>query len=235
MHRNSTRRPIPHQTEAILPVSTASITFRTSGHANTLQARAGQTASGRHSWGTQHTEWVDSTLPVPKPNSTVSLCLDQKDLNKVIIRNQGHSWTMDDILPDLSHSSYHTPNDATSRFWHVSLDLQCSLLNTFNIPWDKFRWFRLCFGLKVSSNVFQQRLDKAISLLPGIIHIADDILTYGRSEIERDGRLITLLEAGWIGCPLFTTKGNSGPKTVNSLDTGRPHKAWKSIQIKSKP
>ena len=84
--------------------------------------------------------------------------------------------------------SYYTLNDPTSGFWHVPLDLPGSLPTTFNTPWVKFRWLRLPFGLKVSSDVFQERLDKVIRLLPGVIGIADDILTHGRLEIEHDSR-----------------------------------------------
>ena len=49
--------------------------------------------------------------------------------------------------------------DATSGYWHVPLDLQSSLLTTFNTPWGQFWWLRLPFGLKIASDVFQERLD----------------------------------------------------------------------------
>ncbi|MEE8207995.1 MAG: RNase H-like domain-containing protein, partial [Nitrosomonadaceae bacterium] len=142
----------------------------------------------------QHTEWVNSIVPVRKTDGSLRLCLDPKDLNRAIERNQWYSRTMDDILPELANSKYFTLNDATSGYWHVVLDLQSSLLTTFNTPWGKYRWLRLPFGLKVSSDVFQERLDKVLRLLPGILTIADDILTHGQSETEHDEHLLTLLE-----------------------------------------
>ena len=36
----------------------------------------------------EHTEWINSIVPVMKPNSSLRLCLDPKDLNKAIERNQ---------------------------------------------------------------------------------------------------------------------------------------------------
>ena len=58
----------------------------------------------------------------------------------------------------------------------------------------KFQWLRLPFGLKVISDVFQERLDKVIRLLPGVIGIADDILMHGSTIKEHNGRTIALLE-----------------------------------------
>ena len=98
----------------------------------------------------EHTEWINSIVPVMKPNGSLRLCLDPKDLNKVIERNQWYSRTIDDILPELAKSKYKTLKDATSGYWHVVLDLASSLLTMFNTPWGKFRWLRLPFGLKIA-------------------------------------------------------------------------------------
>ena len=104
----------------------------------------------------EHTEWINSIVPVMKPNGSLRLCLDPKDLNKAIERNQWYSRTIDDILPELAKSKFKTLKDATSGYWHVLLDLDSSLLTTFNTPWGKFRWLRLPFGLKIASDVFQE-------------------------------------------------------------------------------
>ena len=94
----------------------------------------------------------------------------------------------------MAKSKYKTLKDATSGYWHVVLDLASSLLTTFNTPWGKFRWLRLPFGLKIASDVFQERLDRVLRLLEGVHGIADDILTHGETEVQHDGRLLTLLE-----------------------------------------
>ena len=104
----------------------------------------------------EHTEWINSIVPVMKPSGSLRLCLDPKNLNKAIERNQWYSRTIDDILPELAKSKFKTLKDATSGYWHVVLDLDSSLLTTFNTPWDKFRWLRLPFGLKIASDVFQE-------------------------------------------------------------------------------
>ena len=66
-----------------------------------------------------HTKWISSIVPVMKEDSSLRLCLDPKDLNKVIERNQWYARTLDDILPELAQSKYFTIKDATSGFWHM--------------------------------------------------------------------------------------------------------------------
>ena len=104
----------------------------------------------------EHTEWINLIVPVMKPNGSWRLCLDPKDLNKVIERNQWYSRTIDDILPELAKSKFKTLKDATSDYWHVVLDLASSLLTMFTTPWGKFRWLTLPFELKIASDVFQE-------------------------------------------------------------------------------
>ena len=142
----------------------------------------------------EHMKWINSTVPVMKEDGSVRLCLDPKDLNKAIERNQWYARTLDDILPELAQSKYFTVKDATSGFWHVPLDLRHSLLTTFNTPWGKYRWLRMPFGLKVSGDVFQERLDRVLRLVPGVLRIADDIVVHGATENTHKGTVLVLCE-----------------------------------------
>ena len=83
----------------------------------------------------EHTEWINSIVPVMKSNGSLRVCLDPKYLNKAIKRNQWYSRTMDNIFPELAKSKYKTLKDATSGYWYIDLDLASSLLTMFNTPW----------------------------------------------------------------------------------------------------
>ena len=85
----------------------------------------------------------------------------------------------------------------------------------FNTLWDKFRWLRLPFGLKIASDVFQERLDRVFRLLKGIHGLADDILTHGETEIQHNGRLLTVLEAARMN---NLSLNPDKIQTANSLD-----------------
>ena len=113
-------------------------------------------------------------------------------MNKAIKRNQWYARTLDDILLELAQSKYFTIKDATSGFWHIPLDLRSSLLTTFNTPCGKYRWLRMPFGLKVSGDVFQERLDKVLRLVPGVLGITDDIVIHGATENTHDGTVLVL-------------------------------------------
>ena len=52
------------------------------------------------------------------------------------------------------------------------------------------------FGLKVSEYVFQEILDKVITLVSGVLGITDDIVIHGATENTHDGRVLILCETG---------------------------------------
>ena len=84
--------------------------------------------------------------------------------------------------------------DETSGFWHVLLDFRSSLLTTFNTPWGKYRWLRMPFGLKVSGDVFQERLDGVLRLVSGVLGIADGIVIHSDIENIHVGTVLVLCE-----------------------------------------
>ena len=142
----------------------------------------------------KHTEWINSIVPVMKEDGSLRLCLDPKDLNKAIKRNQWYARNLDNILPQLAESKYFTVRDATSGFWHILLDFRSSVLPSFNIPWGKYRWLKMPFGFKVSGDVFQEILDRVLRLVPWVLGIADDIVIHGSTENTHDGTVLVLCE-----------------------------------------
>jgi len=67
---------------------------------------------------------------------------------------------------------------------------------TFAMPFGNYRWCRLPFGLSVSSEIFQKRVNQALPGSEGVLDIADDVLVYGVGERRtghcRPGPLIKL-------------------------------------------
>ena len=145
----------------------------------------------------EHTPWVNSIVPATKTNGEIRLCLDPKDLNENMERNPFYCRTVAEIQAELGRTKprWFTLLDAKCGFWMVLLSRISSFLTTFNTPWGKYRWLRLPFGLKVSSDVFQERLDAVVKHIKNVSNIVDDCLAYGEDEIQHDVALITLLEA----------------------------------------
>ena len=145
----------------------------------------------------RHTEWINSIVSVEKSDGSLRLCLDPKDLNSAIERNPYYSRKMDEIQAEIgkAHGKLFTLLDVKSAYWQIKLDEESSLLTTFNTPWGKFRWLRLPFGLKIASDVFQQRLDAVINQIKHVSNIADDCLVYGSDPVQHDAALLLLLES----------------------------------------
>ena len=70
--------------------------------------------------------------------------------------------TVDDVLPKLNGAKVFTKLDVKQTYWHVKLDKQSSELVTMIIPYGRYKWNRLSFGLKVSSEIFQKKLNNAL-------------------------------------------------------------------------
>ncbi|KAL9987237.1 hypothetical protein ACROYT_G001509 [Oculina patagonica] len=83
---------------------------------------------------------------------------------------------------------------ATSGFWHIKLDEKSSELLTFNTPFGQYRYLRMPFGINSAPEIFQKRMTQAFEDLSGVKTIADDILIWGRNEVEHNHRLEQVLE-----------------------------------------
>ena len=100
------------------------------------------------------TDWVNSLVCVTKPDGTLRLCLDPKDLNKAIKRPHHCIPTIDDILLKLNGAKYFSIVDARSGYWNIKLDYESSLYTTFNFPHGRYRFLRLPFGLICAQDIF---------------------------------------------------------------------------------
>ena len=134
------------------------------------------------------TPWVSSLVIVQKPYGQIRICLDPKDLNKVLRRNHYPTSTVEDILPELSRAKVFSTMDAMNGFWHVELDDDSSRLTTFNSPFRRFCWRRLPFGLCSAPEEFQRRLNHALDGLTSVLTIHNDILIFGEGSTVEEAR-----------------------------------------------
>jgi len=137
---------------------------------------------------------------VEKPNGKLRICIDPQPLNVALKREHYRLTVLDDILPELRKAQVFSKVDVKHAFWHVKLDDKSSKLTTMITPYGRYRWNRLPFGLKVSSEIFQKRLHAALSNLNGVFAIADDIIvlgcgnTYQEAVLNHDENLKNLRE-----------------------------------------
>ncbi|XP_048585750.1 uncharacterized protein LOC116606612 [Nematostella vectensis] len=143
---------------------------------------------------TEPTQWCSQISIQKKKNDQLRICLDPRVLNEALQREIYPLPTIDDILPELANAKLFSKFDLAHGYWHCELDEESSYMTTFITVNGRFRWCRLPFGLKVSSEIFQRKLMESLSGLRGVVCVADDILVYGHSEGDHDEKLRYLLD-----------------------------------------
>ena len=141
------------------------------------------------------TPWVNSIVCVEKRDGSLRVCLDPRDLNKAILREHYAMPTRDELLSRLNGAKYFTTLDASSSFWQCKLDEESSFLTTFNIPFGRFRFLVLPFGICSAPEVFHKTVRRIFEHFPGVETSMDDILVYGKTRKEHDERVRQVLQA----------------------------------------
>ena len=139
------------------------------------------------------TDWVSSLVYSRKSNGQLRICLDTKDLNKAIKRNHYRTPTLEEITHNLTGAKFLSKMDAKNIYWSVKLDKESQVLTTYNSPFGRFCFVRMPFGLRMSQDLFQQRMDKIRERCPGTIGIADDVAIFGQTKEEHDKNLHNLM------------------------------------------
>lgn len=140
------------------------------------------------------TDWVHPLVVVKKPNGKLRICLDPKELNKVIKREYFQMPTIDDMLAELSGATVFSILDANMGFYQIQLDAESSRLCTFATPFGRYIFKRLPFGISSSPEIFYKNFKQIFDDIPGNVCYIDDLLVYGKDKHEHDVNLRRVLE-----------------------------------------
>ncbi|GFS59198.1 transposon Tf2-9 polyprotein [Nephila pilipes] len=140
------------------------------------------------------TDWVQSLFIVKKPNGNLRLCLDPRDLNKVIKREHYQIPCTDDINSRLEGKKIFSVVDLKDGFWHVSLDEVSSEICTFNTPFGRYKFNKLPLGIVSAPEVFQKRNQKLFGDIEDVEIYFDDIIVAGYTEDSHDAIMSKVLE-----------------------------------------
>ena len=122
-------------------------------------------------------------MVVGKENGKLRLCIDPQPLNQALMREHYKLATLDDVLPNMNTAKMFSKVDVQEAFWHEELDTDSSLLTTWQIPISQ---------IKVSSEVFQEKLNGSLESIADVICIANDIIETGctKTLAEHDTRVM---------------------------------------------
>ena len=187
---------------------------------------------------TEQIDWVSSLTFTEKRGGGLRVCLDPKDMNHALKRPIHKTPTLEEITHHLAGATFFSKMDSKNGYCSVHLDDESSKLTTFHTPFGRYHFLWLPFGLVVSQDVFQQRMDVILEQCPGCIGIADDIAVYGRDTEEHDRNLMNLMHVAETQGFVFNsqkcvvrTKEIPFFGMIYSADGVRPDPAWiKAIQ-----
>ena len=141
---------------------------------------------------TEPTPWVSSLTYPKKANGKLRICLDPKDLNKAIIHENHKAPTLEEIAHVLTGATKFSKVDGNKAFFGMHLTEAASLLTTFNTHLSRYRFLCVPFGLKMSQDIFQMRMDDIVAQCPGVLAIHDDVFIYGKDNRDHDANIINL-------------------------------------------
>ena len=101
--------------------------------------------------------------------------------------------TVEEIAHKLAGATIYTKADALKAFLQIHLTHKASLLMMFNLHRGLLHFLQMPFGVKMSQDVFQMRMDAILEQCPGIIGIHDDMVIYGLDQEDHNANLINLL------------------------------------------
>ena len=127
---------------------------------------------------------------VPKADGKVRSVVDLVHLNKFVERPTHPFPTPRDIIAQVPQTAKcFAVFDALHGYWQIPLDQESKPLTTFITEFGCYRYLRAPMGLTSSGDEFCARTDKALSGIPGVHKLVDDILVYGKDQDELMGRI----------------------------------------------
>lgn len=140
------------------------------------------------------TDFVNSAVLAERPDGRMRICLDPTDLNRVIKREHYAAAVVQDKAHLLNGSDTFTKLDLKDGYWHVKLDEESSYLTTFNTPFGRYRYLVMPYGLSVSQDIFQMKIDETYDDCEGVVGIADDINVHSNGDAQHDVNLHAAME-----------------------------------------
>ena len=141
---------------------------------------------------TEPTPWVSSLTYPKNTNGMLRICLDPKDLNKTIIPENHKAPTLKEIAHVLTGATKFSKVDGNKAFFGMHPTEAASLLTTFNTHLSRYRFLHVPFGLKMSQDIFQMRMDDIVAQCPGVLAIHDDVFIYGKDDRDHNANITNL-------------------------------------------
>ena len=143
---------------------------------------------------TSHSSWSAPIIVVPKPDGGKCLVIDYRALNKV---TRKFTWPMpkvEDIFSKLNGATYFTTLGLCTWYHHIPLDKSSIPKMAFNLPFGKFEYVKVPFGLAQAPAYFQELMTGILQDFPFAIAYLDDIIIFRQTPQEHLSHMCMVFE-----------------------------------------
>ncbi|UYV79179.1 K02A2.6-like [Cordylochernes scorpioides] len=140
------------------------------------------------------TEWSHPMVVVKKKSGQIRICLDPRKLNEALVGRHFQTPAPAKLLHEIPKAKYYTVLDVKSAYWHIPVAKECRDLLVMITPFGKFRYNRLPFGLKISAQIFVEKMTNIFRDSFQNITYVDDLLIYADTIQEHNKKLKGILE-----------------------------------------
>ena len=130
-------------------------------------------------------EWCAPIVPVRKPDRSIRLCVDYREVNKVTPLDRHIIPTLPQILDNIGQAAILSKIDLTSGFHQILVEPESRNFTTFLSPKGKYRFIRMSFGLKNAPSHFQRVMEKVLQPVADCASVyIDDIVIFSNTWKE---------------------------------------------------
>ena len=138
--------------------------------------------------------WSALIIAVPKGDRGKHLVIDYRALNKV---TRKFTWPMpkvEDIFSKLNGATYFTMLDLRAGYHHILLDKSYILKTAFNLPFGKYEYIKVPFGLAQAPAYLQELMTSILKDFNFTTAYLDNIIIFSNTPDEHLSHIKNVFE-----------------------------------------
>ncbi|GKA87700.1 putative reverse transcriptase domain-containing protein [Tanacetum coccineum] len=145
---------------------------------------------------TSHSPWGASVLFVKKKDSSLRMCIDYRELNKLTVKNRYLLPRIDELFDQLQGVRYFSKIDIQSGYHQLRVHEDDIPKTTFRTRYKHFEFTVMPFRLTNAPSVFMDLMNRVCKLYLDkfVIVFIDDILIYSKTKEDHEVHLKLVLE-----------------------------------------